>query len=123
MKTTTLAFRAALLTLPFILGGCLAHTPSASGNAGSGDHPMLQRRAAQTLGVPPSAVRISDVDNEGGMAGRVNFRATTGGKSYSCYLTSRFGTTSDALCTRAGGGIVGSQNNALLRAADRLQRR
>lgn len=118
-----LAFGSTVLSA-LLLSGCLATAPStATDSASSGNYPMLQKRAAQTLGVSPSTVRISAVDKEGGLAGRINFTATVGSKSYSCYLTSNYAITSDALCTRAGGGLVGSENNALLRAADRLQRR
>ena len=84
---------------------------------------MLKKRAAQTLGVSASAVTISNLDAEGGFAGRINFTATAGKSSYMCYVTRTVGITSDAICTRRGGGIVGSESNALLRAADGLNRK
>ena len=84
----------------------------------------LKKRAGQTLGVAASAVGISNIDVEGGLARRVNFTATVGKSSYMCYVTSGIGVVSDAICTRPkGGGIVGSESNALLRAADGLNRK
>jgi hypothetical protein len=64
---------------------------------------MVQSRAATALGVSPSAVTISDRRNSGV---RTDFTATTGGKSYTCYVTGAVSVTgrivSDAICNRAG---------------------
>lgn len=82
----------------------------------------LQNKAAFALNVPTESVKIS---NRHGDIDSVKFVATTGGKSYSCYVTTVMGAiSSDALCSgsnahanKAGRGK--SSCNALLKAAGR----
>ncbi|RST46323.1 hypothetical protein [Variovorax sp. DXTD-1] len=85
---------------------------------------MLKKRAGQTLGVSPSQVTISDVEREGGLNGRINFTAHVGRARYGCYVTSGIGGTSDAICTRpGGGGMVNKSNNPLLNEANKLNKK
>lgn len=90
----------------------------------SGADGILQKRAGQTLGVSPAQVAISDIEREGGLAGRINFTASASGVRYGCYVTSGGGATSDAICTRPNaGGMVNLGNNPLLHEANRLNPR
>ncbi|HHK5985580.1 TPA: hypothetical protein ACQWGQ_001220 [Neisseria subflava] len=85
----------------------------------------LKNKAAFALNVPAERITIS---NRHGDVDSVKFVATTGGRSYSCYVTTVMGAvSSDALCSgsnvHANKGKKGSQGNpscnALLKAAGR----
>ena len=116
MNKTQLPFRSQRLIIS--IAAVLSLSACAIGSNVSDDG--LQKRAAQSLGVPTSQVSISEVEKEGGMAGRTNFTATTGRVRYGCYVTAVIGTVSDAICTKAnGGGIVNNSNNPLLDAANK----
>ena len=63
----------------------------------------IQKRTAQSFGVDPSSVVISNIDKElMNAAGRINYTAMVGKTKYSCYLTAMIGSLSDAMCTKAG---------------------
>ncbi|QTM23020.1 hypothetical protein [Neisseria sicca] len=82
----------------------------------------LKNKAAFALNVPAESISIS---NRHGDIDSVKFVATTGDKSYSCYVTTVMGAvSSDALCSGSNvhggkGSRGGSSCNALLKAAGR----
>jgi hypothetical protein len=98
MKKTTII---ALIGTSIALSGCgqlLQHATS-----GMISDEKLQDKAAFALGVDSSKVKISNRTKGSVMdGGEIKFTATVGKKSYSCYVVSSIGASSDAICS--GGG-------------------
>ncbi|QER39598.1 hypothetical protein F2A31_07675 [Acinetobacter suaedae] len=83
----------------------------------------LEQKAAFALNTTSDKVKVSN--RQGAIDGTINFVATTGGKSYQCYITTVGGAiSSQAICSgsssvKTTNNADNKQCNALLQAAGR----
>ena len=101
---------ASLLGLALLTTGCTTLVPQST----------LEQRTAFALGLKQGEFTIGD-RQEGAL--RLDYTVTAkNGDKFNCYVTSNAGIfTSDALCSKPGGGAAEVQCNALLRAAGRCK--
>ena len=87
----------------------------------------LQKKAAMTIGVDANDVNITNRETDGH---QINFKATTKGKQYACYITTAMGlygnaAVSSALCQPMQSNSSQQDNtpscNALLMAAGKCK--